>query len=710
MNAMPLPSPSQLVGLPARCSKRPDSARRIRPRLECLEERVLLSPVPFAIYGTGQDQSGALLAGGAVDPHYVLTSNSGSNTYVVQDGPPIAPAGPWIANGPTSKWISVQPNGSANAPPGNYTYETTFDLTGFDASTATINGQWAASTQGLRIVLNGQSVAVPSDGPTAFAPFTLNSGFVPGVNKIDFLVANVVAGPTGLRVNPSGTADPVPVLTSLVASPGTIDEGGTTILTGTFTEAGPPLAHTVVINWGPGETNTTIQLAAGVNNFSSAHLYRDNLPGNAPYPVLATVSDSSGASGSGSTSVTVNNVPPSNIQVALSSASINEGDTVNLTGSFTDPGILDTHTVVIHWGEGEDSTTLNLPAGVLTFSASHQYLNDPPPGGEFLVNVFVDDNDPLVAKGPPSASNFQFSQLNWYDNNQVVRVPNSSWGEVQADVVGDPNQPFYLNIVADAGNGSSWIIQNMPIFGDLTHEAAYFDITALGLSEGTPLTSLRFISSVDATPRTTAPSGPMTNAAVTALAEMISTNGGSGAPPPGGVGKPDPFRLPANAKIDNLIEYSDVPGVNEEQNQCMNGAFARSLIYLFDKNKTALTKGDLDPKAEKPDQPATGQDAYEALKARLGGPEKGDPSRVNVKAKFLKELAEKKKLSAQTVAFDPAGNLGTLSDVTNTTETNFLTWVRKQLEDGKDVELSYALGDGAHIITIVGIYDSGGMT
>src|SRR5207245_949058 len=62
----------------------------------------------------------------------------------------------------------------------------------------------------------------------------------------------------------------------------------------------------------------------------------------------------------------------------------------------TDPGTQDTHTVVIAWGPGEGSTTLNLAAGVLTFSASHQYLDDNPSGTAsdvYAISVTVTDDD-----------------------------------------------------------------------------------------------------------------------------------------------------------------------------------------------------------------------------------------------------------------------------------------------------------------------------
>src|SRR5207237_498147 len=77
-------------------------------------------------------------------------------------------------------------------------------------------------------------------------------------------------------------------------------------------------------------------------------------------------------------------------------AAINENDTTTVAGSFTDPGTLDTHTVDIAWGDGSPDTVLHLDANVLTFSASHQYLDNPAGqahGGAFAVSAVVTDKD-----------------------------------------------------------------------------------------------------------------------------------------------------------------------------------------------------------------------------------------------------------------------------------------------------------------------------
>src|SRR5262245_51004178 len=68
------------------------------------------------VFGTGVDDKGALLPAGAADPHYRLitsadTNYPGPNTIVVNQDFPIAGEagnGPWLTNGPSSKWIGPQ--------------------------------------------------------------------------------------------------------------------------------------------------------------------------------------------------------------------------------------------------------------------------------------------------------------------------------------------------------------------------------------------------------------------------------------------------------------------------------------------------------------------------------------------------------------------------------------------------------------------------
>src|SRR5262249_28097584 len=98
--------------------------------------------------------------------------------------------------------------------------------------------------------------------------------------------------------------------------------------------------------------------------------------------------------------------PPRNFSPVLAHLSvtspINENDTATLTGTFSDPDTLDPHTVVISWGSGEGTTTLNLAAGVTSFSAQHPYRDDNPSGTTsdvYPISVTVTDNHGASGSG-----------------------------------------------------------------------------------------------------------------------------------------------------------------------------------------------------------------------------------------------------------------------------------------------------------------------
>ncbi len=164
------------------------------------------------IFNTGVDAAGGLLAPGSVDPHYQLTVSAdatmpGPAAYVAN---PI-PTGYWLANGPASQWIAPAVDQSFPNPPatcnaaGNYTYRTKFDLTGFSLPSVVLNGNWAADNSGISILLNGNATGAPgAGGYGAFSAFTLSTGFVSGINTLDFVI-NDSGCPSGLRVELSGT-------------------------------------------------------------------------------------------------------------------------------------------------------------------------------------------------------------------------------------------------------------------------------------------------------------------------------------------------------------------------------------------------------------------------------------------------------------------------------------------------------------------------
>jgi hypothetical protein len=180
----------------------------------------MASATPIVIFNTGVDGAGVALADGTVDPHWQIIAGTlafpGPNAYVSNPGYPIPP---WTANTAASKWIS--PAAIANQEFGvfdTYIYRITFDLTGLIPGSASLSGQWASDNQTMEIRLNGVNIlGAPNCADstsdtscfTTFDPFSIASGFVAGTNTLDFVVLNG-GGPSGLRVEVAGSADPVP--------------------------------------------------------------------------------------------------------------------------------------------------------------------------------------------------------------------------------------------------------------------------------------------------------------------------------------------------------------------------------------------------------------------------------------------------------------------------------------------------------------------
>ena len=179
------------------------------------------------LYNTGVNSSGVPLANGTTpDPHYSLTtvpSGSSTTTRVIDSAGGFPVGTNYFVGSNQSRWIVPNNNPTSGnsagdtAPAGDYTFRTTFDLTGFDFTTAAITGGWATDNAGVDIKLNGVSMgfAHPANFSLSsnFFAFSLSSGFQAGINTIDFVVNNAAGGgnnPVALRVEMTGTANQIP--------------------------------------------------------------------------------------------------------------------------------------------------------------------------------------------------------------------------------------------------------------------------------------------------------------------------------------------------------------------------------------------------------------------------------------------------------------------------------------------------------------------
>jgi len=163
------------------------------------------------LYPTGSNGSGGTLGDGASDLFYsVLSSNNtfyNSNpqgTVINQTSIPSV----WFPNTSSARWIYDNKLAWVNQG-ATVTFRLSFNLTGYNPSTAVLFGASAADDAG-KIYLNGNFIGNcgPYSTPTAFSA---SSGFLPGVNTLDFVVQDIGGAISGLIVpDIGGHVDKIP--------------------------------------------------------------------------------------------------------------------------------------------------------------------------------------------------------------------------------------------------------------------------------------------------------------------------------------------------------------------------------------------------------------------------------------------------------------------------------------------------------------------
>ncbi|QSA97553.1 hypothetical protein [Methylococcus sp. EFPC2] len=171
----------------------------------------IFSPLSEASTIAGLVNTGQGLSSGTVDTHYAFETLSGTATgtggYGVVAPNSGFPLNYWIANTEASKWLAPTANAAQSydaLSEGHYKWTLDFDLSGYDASTASFSARFSADN-GATVKLNGVSLT-STPYPVSYRDWTsfgTESGFVGGINTLEFFVTNERRGsgnPTGLRV------------------------------------------------------------------------------------------------------------------------------------------------------------------------------------------------------------------------------------------------------------------------------------------------------------------------------------------------------------------------------------------------------------------------------------------------------------------------------------------------------------------------------
>jgi hypothetical protein len=179
-----------------------------------LTNEVVGSPVTTTLYAlkrlssTGVDSQGRVLAPGSADPHFTMTS-APAGSGLTPPAPAVVEANnpAWLANDAVgavgSSWVSTTADGQASLPVGSFVTQTTFDLTGWDPATASIQGAVATDNRLTDVRLNGRSLGISYSGYNSFYDFAIpaGSGFSPYNNSLEFVWANEGSpGPGGVRL------------------------------------------------------------------------------------------------------------------------------------------------------------------------------------------------------------------------------------------------------------------------------------------------------------------------------------------------------------------------------------------------------------------------------------------------------------------------------------------------------------------------------
>jgi hypothetical protein len=143
--------------------------------------------------------TGIGLREGAEDPHWMVTTGDKQVGPYPQPAVVSVPHPSYGINEPErSQWISVYRGTTSGVPArSRYTFETTFDLTGFDPGSVWVSGLVLADDGVDEVWLNGKRLKIErwtdwtyGINYVKFHPIEIRSGFVPGVNRLAFVVKN----------------------------------------------------------------------------------------------------------------------------------------------------------------------------------------------------------------------------------------------------------------------------------------------------------------------------------------------------------------------------------------------------------------------------------------------------------------------------------------------------------------------------------------
>ncbi|MFN2304922.1 MAG: PKD domain-containing protein, partial [Anaerolineales bacterium] len=215
---------------------------------------------------------------------------------------------------------------------------------------------------------------------------------------------------------------------------GSIDEGQTFTYAWPFTDPGHD-SWTATINYGDNSAEQTISLPS--RSIALNHTYKDE----GIYTITVSVQDDDGGQDTGTLSVTVKDTLPSIDTLVASPQTIDEGETVSFSATYSNPNPFDTHTILWEFGDGNSAAGFLTPTndyldnnGLLSYTAALKITDD---DGNLItktIDITVNNVAPIVAaiSGPATADTGENVSFNANFTDQGVRDHHSAtwfWGD-----------------------------------------------------------------------------------------------------------------------------------------------------------------------------------------------------------------------------------------------------------------------------------------
>jgi|GEM_PF-971163 len=389
-----------------------------------LEDPVLATPIgPFEVDEGGSVQLSAHVATTLVgDPPQEVPLNEdvvvdydwdldNDGTFEVEDEQPTFSAaeidGPAVL--PVQVLVTDRAGRTATAPAEVHV----IDL----APVVTINGAPATSAEGTAINLTSEVSDPGGAGAFTYAWEVKKSGiiyasgteaafsFTPDDNLSYAVTLNVTnaAGKTGTASLSIAVTNVAPAA-AIHGAPATGQEGTAINLTSVASD--PGTVDTLFYAWEVKKDGSNY-----TDNDQAGFSFTPD--DNGSYEVLLSVTDDDGGVGTAtSQTILVTNAAPTLSNLSVSPAMLNEGSEATLSGSLSDAGSADIHSLTIDWGDGSPAELVAMPSGSTGFSRSHTYADDNPTGtaaDNYAIALAIADDDGGTGTGSVNVEVFNLA-------------------------------------------------------------------------------------------------------------------------------------------------------------------------------------------------------------------------------------------------------------------------------------------------------------